>query len=204
MIKTRKFILILLIIFISSCKSETKEKSKEEKQTTQNKVDNSDELEVFDVDKMLFNGKSKRYFSLQEFETNFGKIDSTKLMSEEQPCSYIFENKDGSKDMEDKYLYKDGSRFENNKDQVAIDEFRFNNNNFLKYDTTILNSSTTTDDLKLLFPNAVRKMETLDVLGEGKLQVIQLREDNNTISDGHINLFLKNGKLYYIHWWFPC
>ncbi len=204
MIKTRKFILILLIIFISSCKSETKEKSKEEKQTTQNKVDNSDELEVFDVDKMLFNGKSKRYFSLQEFETNFGKIDSTKLMSEEQPCSYIFENKDGSKDMEDKYLYKDGSRFENNKDQVAIDEFRFNNNNFLKYDTTILNSSTTTDDLKLLFPNAVRKMETLDVLGEGKLQVIQLREDNNTISDGHINLFLKNGKLYYMHWWFPC
>ena len=204
MIKTRKFILILLIIFISSCKSETKEKSKEEKQTTQNKVDNSDELEVFDVDKMLFNGKSKRYFSLQEFETNFGKIDSTKLMSEEQPCSYIFENKDGSKDMEDKYLYKDGSRFENNKDQVAIDEFRFNNNNFLKYDTTILNSSTTTDDLKLLFPNAVRKMETLDVLGEGKLQVIQLREDNNTISDGHINLFLKNGKLYYMHWRFPC
>ena len=204
MIKTRKFILILLIIFISSCNSETKEKSKEEKQTTQNKVDNSDELEVFDVDKMLFNGKSKRYFSLQEFETNFGKIDSTKLMSEEQPCSYIFENKDGSKDMEDKYLYKDGSRFENNKDQVAIDEFRFNNNNFLKYDTTILNSSTTTDDLKLLFPNAVRKMETLDVLGEGKLQVIQLREDNNTISDGHINLFLKNGKLYYMHWWFPC
>lgn len=204
MIKTRKFILILLIIFISSCKSETKEKSKEEKQTTQNKVDNSDELEVFDVDKMLFNGKSKRYFSLQEFETNFGKIDSTKLMSEEQPCSYIFENKDGSKDMEDKYLYKDGSRFENNKDQVAIDEFRFNNNNFLKYDTTIINSSTTTDDLKLLFPNAVRKMETLDVLGEGKLQVIQLREDNNTISDGHINLFLKNGKLYYMHWWFPC
>ena len=204
MIKTRKFILILLIIFISSCKSETKEKSKEEKQTTQNKVDNSDELEVFDVDKMLFNGKSKRYFSLQEFETNFGKIDSTKLMSEEQPCSQIFENKDGSKDMEDKYLYKDGSRFENNKDQVAIDEFRFNNNNFLKYDTTILNSSTTTDDLKLLFPNAVRKMETLDVLGEGKLQVIQLREDDNTISDGHINLFLKNGKLYYMHWWFPC
>ena len=204
MIKTRKFILILLIIFISSCKSETKEKSKEEKQITQNKVDNSDELEVFDVDKMLFNGKSKRYFSLQEFETNFGKIDSTKLMSEEQPCSYIFENKDGSKDMEDKYLYKDRSRFENNKDQVAIDEFRFNNNNFLKYDTTILNSSTTTDDLKLLFPNAVRKMETLDVLGEGKLQVIQLREDNNTISDGHINLFLKNGKLYYMHWWFPC
>ena len=121
MIKTRKFILILLIIFISSCKSETKEKSKEEKQTTQNKVDNSDELEVFDVDKMLFNGKSKRYFSLQEFETNFGKIDSTKLMSEEQPCSYIFENKDGSKDMEDKYLYKDGSRFENNKDQVPYD-----------------------------------------------------------------------------------
>ncbi|WP_282629152.1 hypothetical protein [Empedobacter sedimenti] len=204
MIKTRKFILILLIIFISSCKSETKEKPKEEKQTTQNKVDNSDELEVFDVDKMLFNGKSKRYFSLQEFETNFGKIDSTKLMSEEQPCSYIFENKDGSKDMEDKYLYKDGSRFENNKDQVAIDEFRFNNNNFLKYDTTILNSSTTTDDLKLLFPNAVRKMDTLDVLGEGKLQVIQLKEDDNNISDGHINLFLKNGKLYYMHWWFPC
>lgn len=162
----------------------------------------SQEIEVFDVNEMLFNGKSKRFFTLKEFEKHFGKADSTRLMSEDSPCSYIFENEDGK--LDDKYLYKNGSRFENSKDSVAIDEFRFYNRSFLRYKNHILNATTTLEYLRKIFPNAVKEIGELDVYGEGKLQVIQLREDANNISDGHINVFIKNGKLYFMHWWFPC
>jgi hypothetical protein len=67
-----------------------------------------------------------------------------------------------------------------------------------------LNSNTSLSDLQKLFPKAIKTIETLDVYKEEKLQVIQLREDENNISEGHINIFFKNGKLYFIHWWFPC
>ena len=207
-IKPTFFLLFSFIFFeiISSCqtKIENKSYSKNENHKTLNEKINNKEIEIFDVNKMLFNGKSKRFFSINEFEKNFGKIDSTKLMIEEEPCSYIFENSDGSKDTDDRYLYKNGSRFENNKEQVAIDEFRFNNGNFIKYDNLILNSSTTIKDLSKIFPNAVNEIETLDVYGEEKLQVIELRQDHNHNSDGHIKIFLKNGKLYFMHWWYPC
>jgi hypothetical protein len=160
--------------------------------------------EVMQESDILFNGKLKRYFTLDEFERVFGKADSIKLMSEEAPCSYIFENEDGSKDMDDKYLYKNGSQFENTKNKVAVDEFRFTENNFILFKGKKLNSSTDIKELKKTFPNAIKNIGTMDVFGEGNLQVIELREDENNISDGHINLFLKNGKLYYMHWWFPC
>ena len=160
--------------------------------------------EVMQESDILFNGKLTRYFSLDDFEKVFGKADSIKLMSEEAPCSYIFENEDGSKDLEDKYLYKSGSRFENTENKVAVDEFRFTNNNFILYKGIKLNASTTINDLQKLFPNAMNNVGTMDVYDEGNLQVIQLREDENNVSDGHINIFIKNGKLYYMHWWFPC
>jgi hypothetical protein len=160
--------------------------------------------EVMEEEDILFNGKLKRYFTLKEFETVFGKPDSIKLMSEEEPCSYIFENEDGSKNMEDKYLYKNGSRFENTKEKVAVDEFRFVKNNFILFRGIKLNSSTSINELHKIFPNAMKGMRTIDVYGEGKLQVIRLREDENNVSDGHINLFIKNDKLYFMHWWFPC
>jgi hypothetical protein len=163
-----------------------------------------DQNEVMKEEDILFNGKFKRYFSLTEFVNVFGKADSIKLMSELEPCSYIFENEDGSKDIDDKYLYKDGSRYENNKEKVAVDEFRFTKNNFITYRGKKLNSSTTINDLKKLFPNAIKNIKTIDVHGEGNLQVIQLREDENNVSDGHINMFMRSGKLYFIHWWFPC
>lgn len=207
--------LIVLLISLQSCNYSKTPNSKSNSKTNQiEKVNNPEkqtsaketntQIEVFDANNMLFNGKLGRYFSLKEFELFFGKADRIKLMSEEEPCAYIFENPDGSKDLEDKYLYKNGSRFENSKGKVAVDEFRFTQNNYLKYNNVILNSHTTIKDLRKLFPNAVNAIDTLNVFGEGKLQVIQLREDKDNISDGHINVFLKNGKLYFMHWWFPC
>lgn len=154
---------------------------------------------------LLFNGKLRRYFTVKEFEKNFGKADSIKLLSEEEPCSYIFDTEIESNDMNDnKYFYKDGSRFENFKDKFAVDEFRFIKNNFILYKGKKLNAATSIIELQKTFPNAVRDIGNMEVYGEGKLQVIQLREDENNISDGHINIFLKNGKLHSMHWWFPC
>ena len=160
--------------------------------------------EVMNEEDIYFNGKLKRYFTLEEFQNVFGKTDSIKLMSEIEPCNYIFENEDGSKDIEDKYLYKDGSRFENTKQKVAVDEFRFTKNNYILFKGVKLNSTTTIIDLERLFPNAIKNIGILDVYEEANLQVIQLREDENNVSDGHIKIFLKNGKLYFMHWWFPC
>ena len=160
--------------------------------------------EVMKQEDILFNGKLNRYFTLKEFETVFGKADSIKLMAIEEPCSYIFENEDGSKDMEDKYLYKDGSRFENTKEKVAVDEFRFTKSNFILYKGTKLNAQTSIEELQQLFPNAFKEVITMDDCGEGKFQEIRLREDENNVSDGHINLLMKNGKLHSIYWWFPC
>lgn len=160
--------------------------------------------EVFDVNEMTFNGKVKRFFSLSEFEKYFGKSDSIHLLIDEQPCSYIFENEDATKDAEDKYLYKAGSRFENSGDKVAIDVFRFTGENYIQYKNVKLNRFTKLRKLRKLFPNAVHQIEEIDVQGEGRLQILQLREDADNFSDGHINVFLKNGRLYYMHWWFPC
>jgi hypothetical protein len=182
--------------------SETKGKFDTAKFSTSKVTDAQNE--VMREDEILFNGKLTRYFTLRKFEQLFGKADSIKLMSEEEPCSYIFINKDGSKNIDDKYLYKDGSKFENSKNKVAVDEFRFTKNNFLLYKGIKLNAATTISDLQKIFPNAVNNIGTMDVYGEGILKVIQLREDKNNISEGHIEVFIKNGKLYFMHWWFPC
>ena len=112
--------------------------------------------EVMNEEDILFNGILKRYFTINEFEKVFGETDSIKLMLEEEPCTYIFENEDGSKDLEDKYLYKDGSRFENTKDKVAVDKFRFTENNFILFKGIKLNSLTSIRDLQKLFPNATK------------------------------------------------
>lgn len=212
----KKLALLSILVFAVSCRNDTTktvEKSDLPKETevlSENEtksdsiVTKDSKNEVMKEEDLLFNGKLKRYFSLKEFENVLGKTDSIKLMSEEEPCSYIFENEDGSKDMEDKYLYKDGSRFENTKEKVAVDEFRFTKNNFILFKGNKLNANTTASDLQKLFPNAIKNIGTMNVYGEGDLQVIQLREDDNNISDGHIKVFIKNGKLYYMHWWFPC
>lgn len=217
-----KYLSILWIfIFLSSCTG--KEENKKEPrnisphQKTGIKNDSSvsvtpatintskDSLnEVMLEDDILFNGKLKRFFSLNDFEKVFGKPDSIKLMSEEAPCTYIFENPDGSKDMNDRYLYKNGSRFENSQNKVAVDEFRFLNGNYILYKGITIDAQTTLTDLKPIFPNAIKNIGTLDVYEEGKFQVIQLREDHQGISDGHLKIFFKNNRIFFMHWWFPC
>jgi hypothetical protein len=176
------------------------------------KTEKKSEIDLHDINKaevmlekdLSFNGKLGRYFTLNEFENVFGKPDSIVLVSKTELCNYIFENEDGSKDLEDKFFYKDGSRFENSKNEVAVDEFQFTKKNFIKFKNIILNSETTKEDLKKYFPYAMKHIEYIDVYNEGTTEVIQLREDDQNKSDGHILMFIKNNKLHAIHWWFPC
>lgn len=168
------------------------------------KAGNDTAIEVLNAEEILLNGKLKRYFSIAQFRSLLGTPDSSRLLSEEQPCNTIFEEADGSVDPKATYLYKNGSRYENTQDKVAIDEVSFTHGDFIVYHGMMLNARTTVDDLRKLFPNAVKHIGIMDVNGNGELQVIQLREDNNNISDGHIRLFLKDGRLYSMHWWFPC
>ena len=213
--KISAIISIVIILFSCNDKStksvEKYEKLKDRSKTiSTNKIKtDSTKIGVLQNEVMLetdifFKGKLNRYFTLNEFQKVFGKTDSIKLMSLETPCNYIFENEDGSKDVNDKYFYKEGSRFENSKEKVAVDKFRFSKNNFILYKGINLNSSTTLADLEILFPKAIKNLQTIVVFDEGELQVIKLREDENNISDGHVKLFIKDGKLYYMHWWFPC
>lgn len=60
----------------------------------------------------------------------------------------------------------------------------------------------TMNEIKQLFPTAVSGR--LDVDKEGKLWVIQLRENSEEISDGHIKIFFRDGKVSFMHWWLPC
>lgn len=208
----KKLTIISIVILLFSCTAKNNKRSdrfNKLKDTISNNYTDSisnsfNQNEVMLETDIFFKGKLNRYFTLNEFQKVFGKTDSIKLMSQETPCNYIFENEDGSKDVNDRYFYKEGSRFENSKEKVAVDEFRFSKNNFILYKGINLNSSTTLADLEILFPKAIKNIQTIVVFDEGELQVIKLREDENNISDGHLKLFIKDGKLYFMHWWFPC
>lgn len=213
-----KILVIISILLLSfSCKNNEKKSVKKivilkkSEKTTALKFTKSDTTEIKEVQNevmsendILFNGKLKRYFNLSDFDQVFGKSDSIKLVSEGDSCYTIFENNDGSFDSEDKYFYKDGSTFENSKDKVAVEEFRFIKNNFIVFKGIKLTADTTVNELAKIFPIATSNIGNMDVYNEGKLQVIQLLENKKNTSDGHINLFIKNNKLYFMHWWFPC
>lgn len=157
-----------------------------------------EQREVMQEADIRFNGKLKRFFTRAEFEKVFGKPDSIQLLKDEAPCITIFD----TEAPDDQYLYKSGSRFETSKDRVAVDEFWFQDGNFITYKDNRIDANTTITDIKQLFPTAVN--ERLGMDKEGKLWMIQLKEHEKGVSDGHIKMFFKNGKVSFMHWWFPC
>ncbi|WP_347217792.1 hypothetical protein [Chryseobacterium sp.] len=211
------FPIVFIIILFQACNKKKEEKQvvlpKTEIKETKDKADSavhntkqvSEDIKEGQDDVMLaedirFNGKLKRIFDLKDFEKVFGKADSTKLMADEQPCYYIFEEGD----LNDKYLYKNGSCFENSKQQVGISSFRFLNGNFILYKGIRIDSKTTLEDIKKIFPNSVRNMSHLETYDGKELPMITLSEDKEGISDGHINVSFKNNRIHSIWWWFPC
>lgn len=203
----KKTLLIFIAILLFSCQRSTnralqrdnKAISKRDNVFTSAKpetaYESSDAMQEKDI---RFNGKLKRFFTLKEFEQVFGRLDSTRLLKDEAPCVTIF----GTEAPEDRYLYKNGSRFETSKDSVAVDEFWFKDGNYITYKGTRIDAGTTMEDIEKLFPNAVKGRLGMDK--EGKLWVVKLREDDNGSSYGHIKLFFKNNRVYFMHWWLPC
>ena len=161
--------LVFLFLIFTACKNQTSNDNHSQKETSDLKKETKDSIkydfqkaEVMLEKDILFNGKLTRFFDIKEFENVFGKPDSLVLISKEEPCNYIFENNDGSKDPSDKYLYKKGSRFENSKNQVAVDEFKFTNDNFILFKGIKLSAYTTIEDLKTLFPYAIENIKKID------------------------------------------
>ena len=200
-------ILIFIAIGLFSCQGGSKRAlqkdniaiSKKDSVVASAKPGTSDESRDLMQEKDIrFNGKLKRFFTLNEFEQVFGRPDSTRLLKDEAPCITVF----GTEAPEDSYLYKNGSRFETSKDSVAVDEFWFKGGNFITYKGIRIDAGTTMEDIQKLFPTAVKGRLGLDK--EGKLWVVKLWEDNNGFSDGHIKLFFKNNRVYFMHWWLPC
>jgi hypothetical protein len=183
-------------------KNELKTNKKEEDNHSSTVKDATNDVML--VDDILFNGKLKRYFTLKEFDITFGKPDSTKLLNEVQPCNIIFENSIGEIYQDDSYLYKNGSSFQKNGENLAVEEYRFLNGNFITYRDHRIDSETTKNDLKKIFPKAFRIIIQDQHYEEKKLESIILKEDKEGISDGHIKIFFKRGKIYSIWWWFPC
>lgn len=213
----RYFFIVFVIVLLQACNKKKDEKLivssqteiKGDNRNTDSTANNtkpiSEKLKDGQDDVMLaedirFNGKTERIFDLKDFEKVFGKPDSIRLMADEEPCAYIFE--EGT--MEDKYLYKNGSCFENSRDKVGVNEFMFLNGNYILYKGKKIDAKTTLDDIRKIFPNSVRNIEKLERSGEGVLPVIRLREDKEGISDGHINIYFKNNLIHSIWWWFPC
>ncbi|MDN3691783.1 hypothetical protein QWZ06_05715 [Chryseobacterium tructae] len=209
--------IVLFVILMQACDKKKENKSivpsktelKESKGKADSMVNHTNQIsetikegqdDVMLAEDIRFNGKVKRIFDLNDFEKVFGKADSTKLMADEQPCAYIFE--DGT--INDQYLYKNGSCFENSEKKVGVNEFRFLNGNFILYKGIRIDAKTTMEDIKKIFPNSVRNIDHLERFGQGELPVIRLREDQDGISDGHINMYFKNKNIYSISWWFPC
>lgn len=202
----RLFLFILLAQI--ACQSHQKEVPQTKDSVTTDTVHSLDSTTVSKSDDrardimltedIRFNGQLKRFFTMSDFEKVFGTPDSVRLLQGEAPCITIFD----TEAPDDKYLYKDGSRFETHQQQVAVDEFWFTNDNYISYKGIRIDENTTVNAIKTLFPDAV--MGKINEYREGELQLMILKEDRDGISDGHIKLFFKDNKVYFMHWWFPC
>lgn len=153
---------------------------------------------------ILFNGKLRRCFSFEEFHSVWGEPDSSKVLQDEEPCTTIFREADGSVHPRARYLYKNGSRFEKSQSRAAIDKIMFGQGDFIIFRNITLKQHTILAEISRLFPNAAKHISIIDVQAEGKLQLIQPREDKDNITEGHINILIKGDKLHSLHWWFPC
>lgn len=210
----KKLSLLFLIILSSCFNNENKNissiESDSNKKTDNIKLDvtNKEKEEIIELDtitetKILFYGKLKRNFTLNKFEEVFGKIDSIKNYDyEEELCNYYFENCNESNLKEIKFLFKNGSKFANFKQEVVIDSFKFSApDQFFKYNNLKFDSTTTIESLKKIFPKSFKNLDYI-FLDNKNLKTISLQLKDTP--EEKLLLFFDNDKLYMIQWWQPC
>lgn len=224
-----RYLLIFILYFVFGCTSSIKDNSKVQVKdsipettvdTILDAIDTSSnepkevswkDIEVMDSKDIKYQGKLPLVFSVSDFVQCFGEKDSTQSVFIDPPCNdgYFWYKFDGSQTREEvekinQYWFKDGSKYQRYADSVVIENFKFSPKNFITYRGKRFDSNTTLQDLQKIFPNAVKSMGTIPVYEEGDLVLIILKEEPNGVSDGHLRLFLKNGKLYMMHHWVPC
>lgn len=101
-----------------------------------------------------------------------------------------------------KFLFKNGSKFENFKQDVVIDSFKFSApDQFFKYNNLKFDSTTTLEGLKKIFPKSFKNLD-YTFLDNKSLKTISLQLKDTP--EEKLLLFFDNDKLYMIQWWQPC
>ena len=98
-----------------------------------------------------------------------------------------------------------GYEFEHFGDSLYFQSVTFGQNKdlFLQSNDIKLNSSTTMEEVKKLFPNAAKNVSKMDVYKIGEVDAIALPR-SKTLSDRHWLLMFQTGKLIRIDDWSPC
>ena len=203
---TTKTILTLSFIFLfSSCKNSDTQSVKLSSQQDSNKNNSKNakydwhKLEVFGEKDILIDSKLSRFTNYKDFIKVFGEPDSIANSAYLGLCYSIFEGIDS------KFIYKDSSTFEMLNKKIALSEFRFCKNNFIKMKDYTLNSNQTIETLKSTFPYPIEHISKINVYQEGVLDVIKLKiNDETSVDDFCILMFFKNEHLYMIHWFQWC
>jgi hypothetical protein len=203
--KNKLLLLISLIPFLS-CQSpevETEQQAIPEATAPARTVDQTaivrQNTEYLDPRSIRINGKFPLSTTVSNINGLLGKADSILSIDWAETCPSDFRDEDS------KIAYYGGYQFEQFGDSLDLQsvDFRIGKDTFLQSNNLKLNSSTTVEELKQHFPNAVKDAHKMDVSGIGEVDVIAL-PPSEALSDGQWLLMFQDGKLIRIDDWFPC
>ena len=202
-----KHIVVLLIVFsVLSCNTRSTEEKQEENTTSIDSIKPAAQAtvieehdEYLDWRSVRINAKVPLATTVQNFERILGKADSVNSINWEVTCSSTFRSEDS------KLAYYRGYEFEHFGDSLYFQSVTFGQNKdlFLQSNDIKLNSSTTMEEVKKLFPNAAKNVSKMDVYKIGEVDAIALPR-SKTLSDRHWLLMFQTGKLIRIDDWSPC
>lgn len=136
-------------------------------------------------------------------QTVLGKPDSVVAIDWAGTCSSNFISDDS------KLAYYSGMQFEKSGDSLyfQVNDFQKNHEAFLQSGSLRLDHTTTLDDIRKHFPNAVKNVSKLGVYGLDDVSelmdaiVLPLSKE---LSEGHWILMFQDGKLRRLDYWMPC
>ncbi len=156
--------------------------------------------EYLEWSSISINNKLPLNTTLKDLNTVLGKPDSVASINWAETCSSNFKSEDS------KLAYYKGMEFELAGDSLyfQLNDFRKDPKVFLQIGNLRLDHTTTLNDIKKYFPNAVKNIDKMNVYGvEGEVESIVL-SPSKELSEGHWLLMFQQGKLIRIEDWFPC
>ena len=153
--------------------------------------------EFLDFDAMRLNGKLPFIARTKSLFKLLGNPDSL-ITPKEEECTPFF-------DKPVRFAYFKNSVFEVFGDTIVLTTINFKNNPKINVNTPLitLNYQTTLNDLKNIFPTAIKDKYPLDHYELGKVTTVNLRTSKNYSDDSWL-LFFIDDKLISIQYWTPC